>query len=62
MERFDKGEDYTAFWDDVLSGDSFNEEDIAEMQRFLEIQHKHRPLDNPRSYEIIGDFDDDLPF
>lgn len=62
MERFDKGEDYTAFWDDVLAGDSFNEEDIVEMQRFLEIQHKHRPLDNPRSYELIGDFDDDLPF
>lgn len=62
MERFDKGEEYTAFWDDVLGEDNFTEEDIVEMQRFLEIQHKHRPLDNPRSYEIIGDFNDDLPF
>jgi Ca2+-binding EF-hand superfamily protein len=51
-ERFDKGEDYTAFWDAVYGEDNFSEEQIAELR-------KHFPLDNPRSNDEINY---DLPF
>jgi hypothetical protein len=59
-EDFSKGIEYTTFWDEVYSEDNFNEHDILEMQKFLEA--KSAPLDNPRSIELVGDFDDDLPF
>jgi hypothetical protein len=52
MERFDKGEDYTAFWDAVYGEDNFSEEQIKELR-------KHLILDNPRSNE---ETDNDLPF
>lgn len=57
MERFDKGEVYTAFWDNVYGDDGFSESDIQQIQAHI----SQYPLDNPRP-EIIGDFDDDLPF
>jgi hypothetical protein len=57
MERFDKGKDYTAFWDNVYGDDGFSESDIEQIQAHI----SQFPLDNPRP-EIIGDFDDDLPF
>ena len=40
VERFDKSEEYTAFWDAVLGGDEYSEED-AEF-------FPNPPLDNPR--------------
>lgn len=58
MENFDKGEDYTAFWDEALGEDALSSYDIEQIRKFI----FERPLDNPRSIEIIGDFDDDLPF
>jgi len=57
MERFDKGQDYTTFWDNVYGEDGFSEFDIQQIQAHI----SQFPLDNPRP-EIIGDFDDDLPF
>jgi len=52
VERFDKSEEYTAFWDAVLAGDEFTEED-AEFFR-------NRPLDNPR-WDALQFDDSDLP-
>jgi hypothetical protein len=55
-EHFDKGEDYTAFWDAVYGEDNFNEEQIVELR-------KHLPLDNPRPPTDTIEFTDiDLPF
>lgn len=53
VERFDKSEEYTAFWDAVLGGDEYSEED-AEFFR-------NRPLDNPR-WDALQLDDIDLPF
>ncbi len=56
MERFDKGEDYTAFWDAVYGEDNFSEEQIKELR-------KHLILDNPRPPADTIEFTDiDLPF
>jgi hypothetical protein len=61
MDRFDKGVDYTAFWDEVFGEDNFSEHEIAEMQKYLELQSKCES--QPSSSIIAGyDFDDDLPF
>lgn len=55
MERFDKGEQYTAFWDRVFFKDEFTEEDA----QFF----RNRPLDNPRPPADTIEFTDiDLPF
>lgn len=56
-ERYDKGEDFTSFWDEVLGEDGFSDYDIEQIQAHI---HQY-PLDNPRP-EIVGDFNDDLPF
>lgn len=61
MERFDKGEDFNNFWDKALADNGYTEEDITEFEKLVASSIKFAPLDNPRS-EIIGDFDDDLPF
>lgn len=61
MDRYDKGEDYTAFWDQVYGDNGFSEEDVAEMQKYLELQSK---CEVRVSSSIVPglDFDDDLPF
>ena len=60
MDRFDKGEDYTAFWDHALGEHTLSEDDIAFLQKHF--QALSAIPDNPRSSDPIGDFDDDLPF
>lgn len=62
MDRFDKGEDYTAFWDQVLGEHTLSEEDIAFLEKHFQTLSASVALDNPRSSDPIGDFDDDLPF
>jgi hypothetical protein len=53
VERFDKSEEYTAFWDAVLGDDEYSEED-AEFFR-------NRPLDNPR-WDAPKTDNNDLPY
>lgn len=57
-ERFDKSDEYISFWDEVLGEDALSTYDIEQIQKHI----SERPLDNVRSTDIIGDFDDDLPF
>jgi hypothetical protein len=56
-ERYDKSEDFTSFWDEVLGEDTLSSYDIEQIRSHI----YQYPFDNPRP-EIIGDFDDDLPF
>ena len=53
MERFDKGEHYTMFWDRAFFKDEFTEEDA----QFF----RSRPVDSPRP-DVIEFTDIDLPF
>ena len=67
IERFDKGVEYTEFWDYALGESPFTEQDIAEFTRLMHDNHDFMPLDNPRPPEPAVfvadiDFDDDLPF
>ncbi len=62
MDRFDKGEDFTAFWDKILSDNGYSEDELEEFDKFVANSISSAILDNPRPIELIGDFDDDLPF
>jgi hypothetical protein len=66
-ERFDKGIEFTNFWDYALGEPPFTEKDIEEFRMFLEENAGSMPLDNPQQPEpaiFVADidFDDDLPF
>ena len=65
-ERYDKGIEYTGFWDYAFSDSPFTEEDVKEWQAFLSENQDTMPLDNPRPPEpalFVSDLDDDdLPF
>lgn len=58
MDRFDKGDEYISFWDEVFGDDGLSSEDIEEIQKY----YSQRPQETPVPITIIGDFDEDLPF
>ena len=65
-----KGQEYTEFWDYALgSSPPFSEEDILEMQKFIELQSRYAPMEastmiqpEPAIFVSLLDYDDDIPF
>jgi len=64
-----KCQEYTDFWDNALGDSPFSEEDIVEMQKFIELQSRYAPMEastmiqpEPAIFVSLLDYDDDLPF
>ncbi len=64
-----KCQEYTDFWDNALGDSQFSEEDIVEMQKFIELQSRYAPMEastmiqpEPAIFVSLLDYDDDLPF
>lgn len=57
-ERFDKGTDYTNFWDEVYGDNGLSAHDIEQIHLHYHTVQTY----TSQSFPVELDFDDDLPF